>query len=231
MAVLPSVSYDIDHTLGDEDRSTVTAMSATTAKVSLREKHALETRQRIVDEALRLFVEVGYDAATVDEIAERADVSPRTFFRYFATKEALLFHDFEDQLSRLQDEIGARPVGEAPGTSLVAVLCAMIDDLRTSPEQRALVRRLLEERPSLRSYQRMTIAEHSEGMIAAALARHAGLDPSDLGLRAMVAAVGACFDVALRDWVSDDTPDAFEEHFAATLAACVASFPASLPTC
>jgi AcrR family transcriptional regulator len=201
------------------------------AKVSLREKHAVETRQRIVDEALRLFVEVGYDAATVDEIAVRADVSPRTFFRYFATKEALLFHDFEERLSLLQDQIEARPADEDPGLILVAVLCAMIEDLRTSPEQRALIQRLLEERPSLRSYQRMTIAEHGEGMIAAALARHAGIDPADLGLRAMVAAVGACFDVALRDWVTDEATGCFEEHFAATLTACAATFPTVLPTC
>lgn len=200
-------------------------------KVSLREKHAVETRQRIVDEALRLFVEVGYEAATVDEIAERAEVSPRTFFRYFATKEALLFHDFEAHLSRLQGEIEARPADETPGVTLVAVLCAMIEDQRTSPEQHALLRRLLAERPSLRSYQRMTIAEHSEGMIADALARHAGIDPDDLGLRAMVAAVGACFDVALRDWVLGDATGCFETHFAATLAACTETFPTTLPAC
>ncbi|MEO6628043.1 MAG: helix-turn-helix domain-containing protein, partial [Aquihabitans sp.] len=62
-------------------------------KLSLRERHAVETRQRIVDVALALFLQHGYEATTTDEIAEQADVSPRTFFRYFATKEALLFHD------------------------------------------------------------------------------------------------------------------------------------------
>src|SRR3546814_2063201 len=49
------------------------------APVSLREKHAAQTRQRIVDVALGLFVDQGFDATTVDEIAEQADVSPRTF--------------------------------------------------------------------------------------------------------------------------------------------------------
>ncbi len=196
------------------------------AKTSLREKHTNETRQRLVDVALELFVSQGYDATTIDEIAHEADVSPRTFFRYFATKEALLFHDFEDRLDQIKDKIGQRPADERPAETLVAVLRAMVAELDTEPAERDLIARLLAERPSLRSYQRSTIAEHSEGSIAESLAEHAGIDPDDLGLRTMVLAVAACFDVALRDWIEDPSGATFDAHFTSALTACATAFPA-----
>lgn len=195
------------------------------APLSLREKHSTETRQRLVEVALELFVAQGYEATTVDEIAHGADVSPRTFFRYFPTKEALLFHDFEERLAQIKDEIARRPAGEPAAETLVAVLEAFVLELDTAPTERDLIVRLLDERPSLRSYQRATIAEHSEGAIADALAEHAGLDPDDLGLRTMVLAVGACFDVALRDWIEDPSDASFATHFTAALRACAAAFP------
>src|SRR3546814_18260221 len=113
------------------------------APVSLREKHAAQTRQRIVDVALGLFVDQGFDATTVDEIAEQADVSPRTFFRYFPTKEALLFHDLEERLVLIQDMIVQRPADESAAEALVQALCRMVDEIESTPERRALPVRLL----------------------------------------------------------------------------------------
>ena len=193
------------------------------AKVSLRERHAIETRQRIVDVALALFLEQGYEATTTDEIAEKADVSPRTFFRYFATKEALLFHDFEDRLAKLKDHIGARPPGEPPAETLVIVLRGIIAELETTSDMHRLTAQLLAERPSLRSYQRTTIAEHAEREVTAALANHVGCSSDDLGLRVLVAAVAACFDIAVRDWIDSDEP--LDESFTRTMAACAQVFP------
>src|SRR5699024_9446499 len=111
----------------------------------------------------------GFEATTVEEIADRADVSPRTFFRYFATKDALLFSDFETRMEKLQTLIDQRPEGEAPLDTLVAVIGELVDEIDDDPDQRALAQRLLAERPSLRSYQRSAIAEHSEGQITESL--------------------------------------------------------------
>ncbi|MCL4291644.1 MAG: TetR family transcriptional regulator [Acidimicrobiia bacterium] len=199
---------------------------------TLRERHADRTRQRIVEAARGLFVDQGYDATTVDEIAAGADISPRTFFRYFATKDALLFHDFEERLERIRERIEARPAGEGAADTLVHVLGEVVADLETTPEERALVRRLVEERPSIRSYQRSAIAEHGEQEITAALAQRAGLAPDDIGLRSMIAAVGACFDIALREWFAraggrrSGAGETFDGLFAGVLEACAAAFPA-----
>src|SRR3546814_14625010 len=109
------------------------------APVSLREKHAAQTRQRIVDVALGLFVDQGFDATTVDEIAEQADVSPRTFFRYFPTKEALLFHDLEERLVLIQDLIVKRPADESPAEPLRATLCRLVEEIARPPARPALL--------------------------------------------------------------------------------------------
>ena len=56
-----------------------------------RSDHKPETRQALIDNALRLFATQGYEATTTDQIAAAAGVSPRTFFRYFPTKDRVLF--------------------------------------------------------------------------------------------------------------------------------------------
>jgi len=202
-------------------------MAATTT--SLRAQHAMRTRLRIAEEAIDLFIEKGFDATTVDEIAERADVSPRTYFRYFPTKEAVLFHDLEDRLGAMIDRIGKRPADEPPAETLIQIMRDMSAEFDSGGSEGQLFRRLLSERPSLRSYQRTTIAEHCEGEVTAALARHAGLPVDDLGLQVAVATIGACFDIAARNWVLEHTSESFVEVFDDTLAACAAALPGTTP--
>jgi AcrR family transcriptional regulator len=92
------------------------------AETSSRTRRTSETRARIAEAALELFVTQGYAETTIDQIAEAAGVGRRTVFRHFATKEAMLFdhlsvrRDFA--LRRLQE----RPLSEPPLVSLHAVL-------------------------------------------------------------------------------------------------------------
>jgi AcrR family transcriptional regulator len=73
-------------------------MQATEAPLGLRERKKIKTRQAIRREAFRLFDANGYAATTVEQIAEAAEVSPSTFFRYFPSKESLLLADDLDPL-------------------------------------------------------------------------------------------------------------------------------------
>ncbi len=81
-----------------------------------RDRKKAATKHAIQDHALRLFVEKGYDATTVEEIAAAAGVSHMTFFRYFPRKEEVVEYDEYDPL--LEDLIAARPPEEAPLTAL-----------------------------------------------------------------------------------------------------------------
>jgi AcrR family transcriptional regulator len=89
-----------------------------TAEVSLRERKKLATRRELRRAALRLVAARGYSNVTVEEIAEAANVSPRTFFNYFASKEAALFGVDPDQARAVCERI----LSEAPGAPPLDVL-------------------------------------------------------------------------------------------------------------
>ena len=92
-------------------------------------------RARLLDHveatALELFAKHGYDAVTVEDIARAADISPRTFFRYFPTKQALLARGQVRQAARVAEAMAARPRGE---TAFVALSSALVDISEQSTE-------------------------------------------------------------------------------------------------
>jgi AcrR family transcriptional regulator len=88
------------------------------AAAGLRERKKERTRDAIRDAAIELFLAKGYAGTTVDDIAAAADVSPRTFFRYYVSKEDVLFSRFEETLELLRDFFYSRPEGESIGATL-----------------------------------------------------------------------------------------------------------------
>lgn len=91
-------------------------------QLGLRERKKLATRQAIGDAALALALERGPASVTVDDIAAAADVSPRTFFNYFATKEAAILGVDPQRRRDLLDRLAARPAGEPPLEALQQAL-------------------------------------------------------------------------------------------------------------
>src|SRR5580704_11396106 len=89
---------------------------------SLRERKKLATRRELRRVALRLIADRGYSNVTVEEIAEAANVSPRTFFNYFPTKEAALFGADPELACATRDAI----VHQWPGEPVLAVLRAIM---------------------------------------------------------------------------------------------------------
>src|SRR5262245_60403879 len=87
-----------------------------------REHKKARTRDELVQAALGLFSKKGFDATTVEDIAAAAHVSPRTFFRYFANKEEVLFHRKDEDLARLQAALGSRPPEETPLQAMRAAI-------------------------------------------------------------------------------------------------------------
>lgn len=84
-------------------------MTSVAQTPSRRDQHKSRTRQALRQAALELFAAQGFDATTTEEIAERAGVSVRTFFRYFPTKEQVLFHGRYDFVQTFADGLRALP--------------------------------------------------------------------------------------------------------------------------
>ncbi|WP_405982800.1 TetR/AcrR family transcriptional regulator [Streptomyces sp. NBC_00158] len=89
-------------------------------QLGLRERKKLRTRQTIFEEALRLFLSRGFDEVSIAEIAEAAEVSKRTLFTYFPTKEDLVLHVFADHEDESARVVRARPAGTSPLAALHA---------------------------------------------------------------------------------------------------------------
>ncbi|MFJ9146232.1 TetR family transcriptional regulator [Streptomyces griseus] len=94
-------------------------------RAGLRERKKQRTRDALLRAALELFTTQGYERTTVDEIVDAVEVSQRTFFRYFASKEDTTFAVQEMVESRFIEELRRRPAHEAPFEAMRrAVLCA-----------------------------------------------------------------------------------------------------------
>src|SRR6267143_832439 len=123
--------------------------AAPTAKLGLRERKKLKTREAIQREAMRLFQKNGYEETTIEQIADAAEISPSTFFNYFPTKEDVVLYDrYDPMLASLMLE---RPVEETPSVALRHVL-QLMDTVFTRDHDVILTRaRLGLEVPTLRA--------------------------------------------------------------------------------
>ncbi|MFV8129182.1 TetR/AcrR family transcriptional regulator [Streptomyces syringium] len=168
-------------------------------RLGLRERKKIQTRQAIRRAAYRLFERQGYDATPVDQIAEAADVSPSTVFRYFPTKEDLVLTDEYDRV--MEAAIRARPPHEAP---LEAVRHGVMDSLRHTLENdiTGLMQRtrLMRAVPALRGRTAEGTAESSR-MLRVVLAERTGRHADDLELRVAAVAILAAIQEAMMTWV------------------------------
>jgi AcrR family transcriptional regulator len=159
--------------------------------MGLRERKKEQTRRSIEDAAFRLFEERGFQATTVADIAEAADVAPRTFFAYFPSKEAVVFADFDETFAVLEARIGERPDGEDTFAALRAWIGELVSD--EDPEgadREAVRRRLVCDSDALGAHERHIMGRF-ERLIADSVAADLGDDPQDLQPRLVAAAAVA----------------------------------------
>src|SRR5262245_1549880 len=117
-----------------------------------REHKKARTRDELVHAALQLFSRNGFDATTVEDIAAAARVSPRTFFRYFANKEEVLFHRKDEDLASLQAALSARPPGETPLQVLRAAVVEYMERFQVERDFHLLRIKLIRESATLEAY-------------------------------------------------------------------------------
>lgn len=169
-----------------------------------RARKAASTRQAIVDSARRLFEDHGYAETTVDQIAEDADVAPRTFFRYFPSKEALLFADFDEERQAMLESLAARPVDEDPLLSLAVVIGRFAEVIIERREDLAWGYRMCNEQDAQEMYERSMLKRHTHVQIAEFIAERLGTDiDTDPRPMAWSMAVMAVFGVVVKLGAAD----------------------------
>ena len=190
----------------------------------LRQRHQERTRAAIVDAAVALFTERGFAATTVEDIAARADVAPRTFFRYFPTKDAVLYFDKQRMLDEAVAKILARPAGESPQASLLAVMNGLIDEFTADNVRCQLLLQASSERAGVADFKREMLPDAVIDPIAGALATRVGLGADDLGLRTMVAVTVVALGTAMHAWLADGATGAVRPYVNTAMAACRSTF-------
>jgi AcrR family transcriptional regulator len=117
--------------------------------MGLRETKKEQTREALAAAAARLFTERGYEATTVEDIAAAAEVSPRTFFRYYPAKEDVVGEIF--RAAGFDNYVDARPVGEPVAESLRAAAFTLLRMCADNPAPSLAVLRMIATRPELRT--------------------------------------------------------------------------------
>ena len=183
----------------------------------LRERKKAKTHEAIQAAALGLFRSQGYEATTVEQIAEAAEVSPSTFFRYFPTKEDVVIHDALDPI--LFATFAEQPAELGPIQALRATMAAVFGSL--TPDQMALElerQELITSVPELRARMLDDLAT-TFGGFAEALAARTGRSADDLAVRAFAGAVlGAGLAVWLNATEAERGTGSFMKDFDAAMA-------------
>ncbi|CAM5705741.1 TetR/AcrR family transcriptional regulator [Streptomyces coeruleorubidus] len=155
--------------------------------LGLRERKKIKTRKAIRAATYALIEQQGYDATTIEQIADRAEVSPSTVFRYFPTKEDIVITDEWDPV--ILAELRARPDDESWADVLRHVMRTALDlSLAEEPEVTRLRSRLGVEVPAVRARMMESMAATGR-LLREALAERSGLAPDSLELRVFAMSV------------------------------------------
>jgi AcrR family transcriptional regulator len=190
------------------------------ARPGLRERKKAKTRAAIRDQALRLIAEQGYDATTVEQIADAAEVSPSTFFRYFPTKEDVVLQDDLDLL--WLDAVRAQPAGLSPIGAMRAALHEAFAQM--SEADLTVLRQTmgLASVPAIRARMLDEFAR-TTGVLASVIAERSGRAAGDFAVQTVA---GAVLGVAMAAWfTAPDDIETFADRYERGLALLEAGLP------
>lgn len=171
----------------------------------LRERKKAKTKAAIQHHALRLFREQGYDATTVEQIAEAAEVSPSTFFRYFPSKEDVVLQDEYDPL--IIEAFRAQPPELSP---IQAMRRAMRSAFGGIPaEELEEVRERSELMLKIPELQAATVANLTQtmGLLTGLVAERVGREPDDFAVRNLTGALLGVWISVLFEWAASPEVD------------------------
>ncbi len=167
----------------------------------MRERKKQRTREQIVEAAIGLFAERGYQATTIADIATAADVARRTFFSYFPSKEAVVFYNVDRDLDGLASALRDRLPGETAFDALRRWIDARFDGWMADGDEAVLRKRLCREDEGLANFQTGVMARIQELLLEAIA--HDLDEPRD-GLRPRLVAAAAVATLSSLEGSFDD---------------------------
>jgi AcrR family transcriptional regulator len=170
---------------------------------------------------MRLFLEQGFDATTIDQIANEVGISPRSLFRYFGTKEDIVLGNLTEVGQSVKVALEARPSSESPWEALRAAFEVLVEDPAYSSERALKIAKMFHETPSLRARQlekRLRWLEFLVPNIEMRLGAETGTAP-DPRAQAIVACALTCLDTATEIWLRRDGEGDLEQIFDEAVAA------------
>jgi AcrR family transcriptional regulator len=183
-----------------------------------RQRKKQRTRDALIEAAMELFAAKGYDRTAVHEITDAVDVSERTFFRYFASKEDLVLAFARDGSAAFARALAGRPPQEEPLTAARNAFQISLREQRGSTgdvPSYLSVMRLIDSTPALLAAFMRYIHDHDDEIIQV-LAQREGVDPAtDRRPRVLAAVIGSLVFLANRDWRAgdDQSPEAMSAAF------------------
>jgi AcrR family transcriptional regulator len=191
----------------------------------LRDRTRRAVRAELSDTALNLFLTVGYDATSIDQIALAVGMSRRSFFRYFATKDELVLSRYDSLGQDFLDAFVARPLEEPVWTSLRRTFDHAVAEYteNVSRERATAMQAMVEANPSLfagylRGQDRLQDAI-TELLVERAHRRGEEIDTTDPALRALVGTAFACLRAAVRGTLTSADPEHVGRRLDAVMAA------------
>jgi AcrR family transcriptional regulator len=182
----------------ETQHDTITVVGAEPGqRLSLRERKKRDTRARMIDAAIELVEKQGYTRTTVEQIAEAADVSPRTVAHYFPSKDQLLLSLVDLYAMAVTDELAETPADVAPMQALLSANLAVLDAaatraLPTMSSHLANLLRTLHVSPAL---QPLALGMRSEAMCVV-LGERMNVDPRGRQVELVMAVWAAVISTA-----------------------------------
>lgn len=187
----------------------------------LRQRKRLQTRERLTRAAMALFLERGFEATTLDDIAAAADISRRSFFHYFASKEDVVFAWQEESTAALIAAVAARPAHESMLTSAENAITAMVRQIE--PGEAIAMACLKRDNPALQARDQVKY-EKLERALADALSKRAGHRTEKLQARLVAMIAAGAMRIGSELWAAEGAREKPEALVKRTFAAIRAIF-------
>jgi len=186
-------------------------------EVGLRQRKKQRTREQIVEQAMALFDERGFERVTIADIAAAADIAPRTFFSYFPSKEDVFFHDFDAIFAQFEERMTTRSEGETTLDVLRSFVEGVLEEMDHGDPVEQRRRRVIASSEALQQRDREIVGLF-ERLLADNLARDLGVEPDSPRARVVAAAAAAALTELERVFDKHDMPEnpmaTFDEVFA-----------------